>query len=153
MRQAYLWDTQTNPSFNSRECYNTVLKSGKAFTIMKPNIHPTWHHDAAVTCACGNTFVTGSTLATITVDICNKCHPFFTGEMRFVDRQGRVDRFMQKMQAAQQKQAAQQSKKQSKTGKAGQDGDAKTYQEILREQQAALRQSAKTAAKTAAAPQ
>lgn len=50
-------------------------------------------------CACGNTFTVGSTKAAINVDICAKCHPFFTGEMRFVDTMGRVERF-QKKQAA-----------------------------------------------------
>ena len=50
-------------------------------------------------CACGNTFIVGSTKPTITVEICAKCHPFFTGEMRFVDTMGRVERFQQKQQA------------------------------------------------------
>lgn len=117
---------------------------------MKSNIHPTWYHDATVNCACGNTFTTGSTLHTIQVDICNKCHPFFTGELKFVDRQGRVDRFMQKMQLAQQKQAAQ---KGTKKGAKADDSAAqssqpvKSYQEILREQQSQLR---KTTAQDAA---
>lgn len=60
---------------------------------MKSNIHPTWHHDAKVICSCGEEFLTGSSNESITVDICSKCHPFFTGEMRFVDIQGRVDKF------------------------------------------------------------
>lgn len=62
---------------------------------MKANIHPQWYQ-AMVTCACGNTFAVGSTKQTISVDICAKCHPFFTGEMRFVDTMGRVERFQQK---------------------------------------------------------
>jgi len=102
---------------------------------MKQNIHPAWHTEAVVTCACGNTFQTGSTLETITVDICSKCHPFFTGEMRFVDRQGRVDKFMQRMQAAQTKQTQVASTK--KTDKPT--GPVKSYQEILRDQQARLK--------------
>lgn len=73
---------------------------------MKSNLHPTWNHQAKVTCGCGNVFMTGSQQDEITVDICSACHPFYTGEMRFVDRQGRVDRFMQKVTVAQQKQAA-----------------------------------------------
>jgi large subunit ribosomal protein L31 len=116
---------------------------------MKTGIHPTWHQDIQVTCACGNTFTTGSTLQSITVDICSKCHPFFTGEVRFVDRQGRVDRFMQKMQVAQQIQA-QKAKtkpklKPGQTVKAAPAADPKSYQEILREQQSQLRKSAKAA--------
>lgn len=110
---------------------------------MKANLHPTWYNNAKVTCACGNTFETGSTKEELQVDICSKCHPFFTGEMRFVDRQGRVDRFMQKMQAAQERQA-EQTKKQ-KGGKAVDQGPAKSYQEILREQQARIK-TAKQAA-------
>jgi large subunit ribosomal protein L31 len=67
---------------------------------MQSNIHPQWYPEAQVSCACGNTFTTGATLASIEVDICSQCHPFFTGEMKFVDRQGRVDRFRQKQQSA-----------------------------------------------------
>ncbi len=60
---------------------------------MKANIHPQYFDDAQVTCACGNTFITGATLPKIQVEVCNKCHPFFTGEMKFVDTLGRVERF------------------------------------------------------------
>lgn len=68
---------------------------------MKSNIHPKWL-ETTVTCACGNVFVTGSTKDSITVDICSACHPFFTGEMRFVDTQGRVEKFQSKMANAKQ---------------------------------------------------
>jgi large subunit ribosomal protein L31 len=61
-------------------------------TIMKVEIHPEWHPEAQVTCICGNAFTTGSTKAEIRVEICNKCHPFFTGEQRIVDTEGRVER-------------------------------------------------------------
>jgi large subunit ribosomal protein L31 len=67
---------------------------------MQSNIHPQWYPEAQVTCACGNAFTTGATQTTIEVDICSQCHPFFTGEMKFVDRQGRVDRFRVKQQSA-----------------------------------------------------
>ncbi len=67
---------------------------------MKSNIHPKWNHQTTVTCACGNTFQTGSTKDTINVDVCSACHPFYTGESRFVDTQGRVERFMSKRTAA-----------------------------------------------------
>ena len=63
---------------------------------MKTAIHPKFY-EATVTCACGNTFTVGSTKQAINVEICAKCHPFFTGEMRFVDTMGRVERFQQKM--------------------------------------------------------
>lgn len=66
---------------------------------MKASIHPTYHA-VTVKCSCGATFDTGSTKDSITVDICSKCHPFFTGEMRFVDTMGRVERFQAKQQSA-----------------------------------------------------
>ena len=66
---------------------------------MKEKIHPTYFPEATVTCACGNTWVTGSTQEAIRTDVCYKCHPFFTGEQRIVDTEGQVDRFMKKLQA------------------------------------------------------
>jgi large subunit ribosomal protein L31 len=63
---------------------------------MKPAIHPTYHDDALVTCACGNKFTTGSTLEKIDVEVCSKCHPFFTGQLKFVDIKGRIDKFKEK---------------------------------------------------------
>ncbi len=60
---------------------------------MKPKIHPEFYTDAKVICACGNTFTTGSTKKEIRVDLCSKCHPFYTGEQRMVDTMGRVERF------------------------------------------------------------
>ena len=70
---------------------------------MKANIHPTYHTDTKVTCSCGASFVTGSTLPEIKVEICSKCHPFFTGEVKYVDLAGRVDKFRLKQQQAQKK--------------------------------------------------
>jgi large subunit ribosomal protein L31 len=60
---------------------------------MKAKIHPKYYDNAKVTCLCGNSFTTGSTRPEIRVDICSKCHPFFTGEQRIVDTMGRVERF------------------------------------------------------------
>ncbi len=60
---------------------------------MREKIHPKYHTNARVTCACGNTFTTGSTRETLRVELCSKCHPFFTGEQRIVDTAGRVERF------------------------------------------------------------
>ncbi len=62
---------------------------------MKKGIHPEYK-TAVVTCACGNTFTTRSTLETIHVEICSKCHPFFTGRQKLVDTAGRVERFRRK---------------------------------------------------------
>jgi large subunit ribosomal protein L31 len=67
---------------------------------MKANIHPEYYPNAKVTCACGNTFTTGSTLPEINVEICSACHPFFTGEMKLIDTQGRIERFQAKQRAA-----------------------------------------------------
>jgi ribosomal protein L31 len=63
--------------------------------IMKSNTHPKYQV-CNVHCACGNTFTTRSTLPRIGVDICNQCHPFFTGKQKFVDTAGRVERFSKK---------------------------------------------------------
>ncbi len=70
---------------------------------MKQGIHPTYYTDAKVTCAsCGNTWTTGSTKKEIRVEICSKCHPFFSGEQaRMVDIEGQVDRFYKKLQVRQ----------------------------------------------------
>ena len=66
---------------------------------MKKDVHPKWYPKATITCTCGNTFTTGSTLPEIKIDICSLCHPFFTGEMRYVDTLGRVERFLKKQDA------------------------------------------------------
>lgn len=70
---------------------------------MKAKIHPKYYDKCQVTCACGNTFLTGSTLPEIKVEICSACHPFFTGEMKYIDTQGRVEKFQKKMAEAQKK--------------------------------------------------
>lgn len=62
---------------------------------MKDKIHPQFQQ-ATVTCACGSTFVTGSTKKTLKVDVCSKCHPFFTGVQKIVDTTGRLERFTKK---------------------------------------------------------
>jgi large subunit ribosomal protein L31 len=84
---------------------------------MKTKIHPEWHSKCVVTCSCGNSFETGSTENLLKVDICNKCHPFFTGEMRFVDEQGRVEKFQQKQQNAAKWQATNKAKAKDKAKK------------------------------------
>ena len=76
---------------------------------MKPNTHPTYYADAQVICSCGNTWTTGSTRKVIRTDVCSNCHPFFTGEQRFVDTAGRVDKFQKRFGAS--KPAAERRKK------------------------------------------
>ncbi|MDP6142034.1 MAG: 50S ribosomal protein L31 [Dehalococcoidales bacterium] len=63
---------------------------------MKDKIHPKYYPDAKVICSCGNTFTVGSTRETLKVELCSKCHPFFSGEQRMVDTAGRVERFKQR---------------------------------------------------------
>ncbi|MEK7624856.1 MAG: 50S ribosomal protein L31 [Patescibacteria group bacterium] len=64
---------------------------------MRPDIHPNYVTDTKVACACGNTFVTGSTMKEIRVELCNQCHPFYTGKQKFVDTARRVEKFQEKM--------------------------------------------------------
>lgn len=71
---------------------------------MKTDIHPTWYPEAQVNCACGANFKTGSTLPSLRVDICSKCHPLFTGQQKFVDTLGQVDRFIKKTEISKAKQ-------------------------------------------------
>ena len=61
--------------------------------MAKTEIHPTYYDKAKVTCGCGNTFTVGATKPEIKVDICSKCHPFYTGEEKMLDIAGRVERF------------------------------------------------------------
>ena len=69
---------------------------------MKADIHPVYFPEATVTCSCGNSWVTGSTQESIQTDLCDKCHPFYTGEQRIVDSEGQVERFYRKLEARQQ---------------------------------------------------
>lgn len=110
---------------------------------MKTNIHPKWYNNTKVTCTCGNTFVTGSTEPVIEIDICSKCHPYFTGDMKFVDRQGRVDKFKKKMEAAKKLHEKKQKEIEKKLAKQTQQDqtEEKSYQDILREKQTQLRQA------------
>jgi large subunit ribosomal protein L31 len=68
---------------------------------MRPKIHPKYYLEARVTCACGNTWVTGSTKETIRTDVCSNCHPYFTGQsQRLVDTAGQVERFTKRVEQA-----------------------------------------------------
>lgn len=68
---------------------------------MKSDIHPTYYPQATVICSCGSTWTTGSTVPEIRTDVCNTCHPFYTGEQRIVDTAGQVDRFMKRLERRQ----------------------------------------------------
>ena len=65
---------------------------------MKDGAHPQYH-ETLVTCGCGNTFTTRSTRKELKVDICNMCHPFYTGRLKYVDTAGRIEKFQKKFAA------------------------------------------------------
>ena len=85
---------------------------------MQKSIHPKYFKDCQVTCTCGNKFTTGSTIDHIDVEICSKCHPFYTGQQKFVDTKGRIDKFMERMEKSKTYQAKKAAKK-TKTKKTG----------------------------------
>lgn len=68
--------------------------------MAKEGFHPKYYPQAKVTCACGHTFTTGSTEPELRVEICYKCHPFFTGQEKFIDIEGRVEKFEKKRKQA-----------------------------------------------------
>ena len=73
---------------------------------MKPEIHPEYK-ETTITCACGNTVEVGSTKKDIRVEICSKCHPFFTGKQKLVDTAGRIERFRKKYEKFNKQKASQ----------------------------------------------
>lgn len=99
---------------------------------MKTNIHPQYYSDAVVVCSsCGNKFTTGSTKQSITVEACYKCHPYYTGEHRFLDVKGRVDTFQKKQAVAKKYQATMSTKKRDK--KHRDEKQSKSLKELLNE--------------------
>jgi len=66
---------------------------------MKTDIHPKYHAKTKVVCGCGNEFEVGSTVDEIRVELCSKCHPFYTGKQNLIDTSGRVERFEKIMKA------------------------------------------------------
>jgi large subunit ribosomal protein L31 len=94
---------------------------------MKQGIHPQYF-DAQVICACGNKFTVGSTQEVIHVELCAKCHPFYTGEQRFVDSASRIQKFQKKQEVANLHVAKKKEEKQKKEQNA-----PKTLREMLLE--------------------
>lgn len=82
---------------------------------MKKDIHPKNYIDCKVTCVCGNSFVTTSTLPSMQVDICSSCHPLFTGTQKLIDTEGRIDKFNKKVKRMEEK--AQQHKERKLSAK------------------------------------
>lgn len=77
---------------------------------MKKDIHPKYYPSATVKCACGNIFTIGSTKEFIEVEICSKCHPFYTGKEKIIDTMGRVEKFRKRL-AKKEKMAKKRKKK------------------------------------------
>jgi len=99
---------------------------------MKKGIHPHIYEDAHVTCSCGNTFTTRSTKQNITVEVCSSCHPYFTGEHRFIDTKGRVENFQKKQEIAKKiKETTSHKKKHFR--ERGEEKTPKTLKELLSE--------------------
>jgi len=84
---------------------------------MKANIHPKYYPNTKVTCACGNTFTVGATVEEVKVEVCNNCHPFYTGQMKFVDTAGRVDAFRARIKHATKKVVSKSEKRKIKREK------------------------------------
>lgn len=84
---------------------------------MKKDIHPKIYKECVVKCACGNTFKTVSSLPEINVEICSECHPFYTGERRFIDTERRIDKFTKRQELAQKKMEKVAEAKKAKKGK------------------------------------
>lgn len=68
---------------------------------MKSAIHPQYNSEAQVVCSCGNMFTVGSTKDSFHIELCNKCHPFYTGQQKFLDRASRIQQFESRRQKAQ----------------------------------------------------
>lgn len=84
----------------------------------KASIHPTYYPESKITCSCGATYTIGSTHKSLKVDICRECHPYYSGNQKFIDTAGRVDRFREKMATAQARQSDKNKKKSTKPAKA-----------------------------------
>ena len=85
---------------------------------MKKDIHPKYHNEAKVSCACGNNFAIGSTLPELKVELCSACHPFYTGKQKLVDTARRVEKFHAKMDAKKGAAAGKKGKKAKRAAKA-----------------------------------
>ena len=67
---------------------------------MKKNVHPAYHDSVEATCSCGRSFSVGSTEKLLSIEVCSKCHPFYTGKQKLVDVAGRIDKFKKRLQQA-----------------------------------------------------
>src|SRR3990170_465425 len=95
---------------------------------MKQQIHPQYFPEAQVICVCGNRFTTGSTREVIHVELCSNCHPFYTGEQKFVDTASRIQKFQTKQETAKKYQVVKKEKKEKELKQAE---APKTLREML----------------------
>lgn len=84
---------------------------------MKKDIHPKYYKEAKMVCACGNSFITGSTVPEMHTEVCSACHPFYTGKHKLIDTAGRVDKFRARQEKAKKMQEAKKTKKAKKAEK------------------------------------
>lgn len=107
--------------------------------IMKQKIHPKWFYEAKITCACGNSFTSGSTMPEIKVEICSKCHPLFTGQTKFIDTLGQVERFQVKTKKAFEEKTKREQIKLAKEAHARVEKDKPTLKDLLMQARKDLR--------------
>ena len=108
----------TNHPTGGRPMLYWVFGNRREELTVKPGIHPKYQ-EVVVRCACGNTFKTKSTKPELHLEICNQCHPFFTGRQKLIDTEGRVERFTKRFgaQSAEARKAAAKATKASKESK------------------------------------
>jgi large subunit ribosomal protein L31 len=78
---------------------------------MKQDTHPQYYPDAKASCACGNSWTTGSTKPELNISICSNCHPFYTGQDKILDTRGRVEKFKKRMEKVAEKSSSRKTKK------------------------------------------
>ena len=98
---------------------------------MQTQIHPKFNENTPVSCSCGNKFTTGSIKEEIAVEVCSKCHPFYTGEHKFLDTKGSVDKFLKREKDAVEFMKTRSSKKNKSQNK--QEKKTKSLKELLGE--------------------
>lgn len=101
---------------------------------MKKDIHPKLNKETEVTCACGNTFTTMSTLDKINVEICSACHPFYTGQQKFVDTEGRIEKFEKRMKKVQDKKKTSSKKNSNKADDSDNQPSPQSLKEMLNQE-------------------
>ena len=99
---------------------------------MKKGIHPKVNNKAKVTCTCGNMFYTSSTVDDIQVEVCSNCHPFYTGEEKLIDTEGRVDQFKRRQEVAKKIQKEQKVKEKAKTAQRSTESGALSLKDMLK---------------------